>query len=197
MKMKIVLAIVASLLMLVVCSVNGQCIGQDTLAASYMATANSQVESPCVAMCSGSSVARFNCPPGSFYVVIAGGLPDANIEVVFKNGCDTILLDTCITRNVDGVFNPVGYCSINYALMEVWGSVPANYIAMLDSASSPITLLLPQGLCSTMGMAPRLQDSILIQSTNFQGQPWESGPRIDTYKVGDGYIHRKFWDVIR
>jgi len=40
---------------------------------------------------------------------------------VFKNGCDTILLDTCITRNVDGVFNPVGYCSINYALMEVWG----------------------------------------------------------------------------
>lgn len=207
--LQIFAGLVVSMLMLAVGSLSAQTCIQDTVVIvaplSETIYGHHALDTlPCYpSTCSGcEKTFGILVPPMDGCITIAGPA-NPNASVVILRNCNEVLLDTCVSIVPQVNIVTICYSSLDTTQMIICSFDSAAVVirAFIQPGSPPLgsPIVSLDTLCPVVGLSPRVtvQDSILIRSINFLGQPWESGPRIDIYRVGDGYIHRKFWDVIR
>jgi len=206
--LQIFVGLVASLLMLVACSLSAQtsCVQaslqfgppaetifgvhhQDTLACYTPA-------------CGCEKTFRVLVPPMDGCITIVGPA-NPNASVIILRNCNEVLLDTCVAIVPQVNIVTICYSSPDTTQMVICSFDSAQVVirAFIQPGSPPLgspTVSLDT-LCPIVGlMHPTRLDTILVGSFNIQGRPWDgSGIRVDLYQTGTTYFTRKWWDVYK
>jgi len=205
--LQIFVGLVASLLMLVACSLNAQCT-QDTvvIVAPLSETVYGIHASDTLACytpaCGCEKTFRVLVPPMDGCITIVGPANPSASVIILRN-CNEVLLDTCVAIVPQVNIVTICYQSPDTTQMVICSFDSAAVVirAYIQPGSLPLgsPIVALDTLCPIVGlMHPMRLDTILVGSFNMQGRPWDgSGIRVDLYQTGTTYFTRKWWDVYK